>query len=124
MRASRRFRWWGLDALIPLMIGLLVLDVVVPMTETGHRALLVAIVLVICGLALAWTERAARSVDTDDLDRLGAYRVLRDTADAPPTQPVVREICPTQEQMPPVERHPAVRSPVGQTMAEDARILT
>ena len=91
MCVSRRFRWWGLYALIPLMIGLMVLDDVVPMTETGHLVLLAAIALVICGLALAWIERNARFIETDGLDGLSTYRVLLDTAAGPSAEPLVQE---------------------------------
>ncbi len=124
MCVSRRFRWWGLYALIPLMIGLIVLDDVVPMTETGHLVLLAAIALVTCGLALAWMERNARFVETDGLDGLSTYRVLLDTAADPSAEPVVQEAPLAREKLPAAERDTAVRSPARQTMAEGARGLS
>jgi hypothetical protein len=124
MRVSRRYRWWGLYALIPLMIGLMVLDAVAPMTETEHRVLLTAIALVTCGLALAWIERNARCVETDGLDVLSTYRVLLDTAAGPSAEPVVREAPLARDTLPAAERDTAVRSPAGQTMPEGARVLS
>lgn len=124
MYGSRRFRWWGLYALIPLMIGLIVLDDVVPMTETGHLVLLAAIALVTCGLALAWMERNARFVETDGLDGLSPYRVLLDTAADPSAEPAVREAPLAREKLPAAERDAAVRPPARQTMAEGARGLS
>ncbi len=111
MRESRRFGWWGLYALIPLMIGLMVLDDVVPMTETGHLVLLAVIVLVTCGLAVAWTERNVRLVETDGLDELSTYRVLLDTADGPSGGPITQEACQEREALPAGERELAARPP-------------
>ncbi len=124
MRTSRKFRWWGLYALIPLMIGLIALDDDMPMSETRHLVLLAAIAAVICGLALAWIERNARLVETDGLDGLSTYRVLLDTAEGASAEPVVQETFRTQDRTPAPGRDAAVPAAASQTMAADARVLS
>ena len=51
-------KWWGLYALVPLMIALMVIDVDAAMSQTWHRILLAGIVFVVCALALSWVDRA------------------------------------------------------------------
>ncbi len=103
MCESRRFGWWGLYALIPSMIGLIVLDDVVPITEAGHLVVLAAIVFVICGLAVAWVDRNARFIETDGLDGLSAYCILFDTAVSPSDEPIMQEARREREGMSAVE---------------------
>jgi hypothetical protein len=62
-------KWWGLYALVPLMIALMVIDVDAAMSQTWHLILLAGIVLVVCGLALAWVDRNPRLVECGGLDR-------------------------------------------------------
>jgi hypothetical protein len=53
----------GLYALLPLMVALMAIDVQVKVSETWHRILLVAIVIVVCDLALVWVDSHPRLVE-------------------------------------------------------------
>jgi hypothetical protein len=56
-------RWWGLYALLPLMIALMVIDVDAAMSQTWHLILLAGIVFVVCALALSWVDGNPRLVE-------------------------------------------------------------
>ncbi len=78
MRDFRKFGWWGLFALIPLSIGLIVLDDAAPMSETWHMIVLGVIVVVICVLADGWVKRNYLLLEHKgaDADALVAHRAL------------------------------------------------
>jgi hypothetical protein len=86
----RSLRWWGLFALIPLTVALMVLDDEAPFSEVWRLILLAGIVVVICVLAIAWTERHAGLVEREGVDALVSYRPLPGTIEAmgavPPAQ--------------------------------------
>ncbi len=124
MRKLRNSNWWGLYALIPLAVGLIVLDAVEPLSETWHLILLAAIVVAICRLALTWVERNARLVETDGFDRLRTYRIWLDTADGASAEQVVRVTCQAQGRTPAPGRDAAVPSAVRQTAAEDGKAVS
>jgi len=50
-------KWWGLYALVPLMIALMVIDFDAAMAQTWHLILLAGIVCTVCALALSWVDR-------------------------------------------------------------------
>jgi len=50
-------KWWGLYALVPLMIALMVIDVDSAMSQTWHLILLAGIACTVCALAVAWVDR-------------------------------------------------------------------
>jgi hypothetical protein len=50
-------KWWGLYALVPLMIALMVIDVDAGMSQTWHLILLAGIVCAVCALAISWVDR-------------------------------------------------------------------
>ena len=50
-------KWWGLYALVPLMIALMVIDDDGAMSQTWHFILLAGIVCTVCALAIAWVDR-------------------------------------------------------------------
>jgi hypothetical protein len=49
-------KWWGLYALVPLMIALMVIDDDAPMSQTWHLILLAGVVCTVCALAIAWVD--------------------------------------------------------------------
>jgi hypothetical protein len=57
MGKQRLSRWWGLYALAPLMIALMVIDFDGAMAQTWHLVLLAGIVCTVCALALSWVDR-------------------------------------------------------------------
>ena len=63
MGKLRLSKWWGLYALVPLMIALMVIDVDAAMSQTWHLILLAGIVCVVCALALSWVDRNPRLVE-------------------------------------------------------------
>lgn len=46
--------WWQLNLLVPVMVGLLVLDARAPLSERGHTVAAVGIVLLVYGLVGLW----------------------------------------------------------------------
>jgi hypothetical protein len=82
MRKSRSLRWWGLFALIPLTVALMVLDDEAPFSEMWRLVLLAAIVVVICVLAIAWAERNPGLMEREGADALVSYRPLPGTIEA------------------------------------------
>ena len=58
-------KWWGLYALVPLMIALMVIDADGAMSQTWHLILLAGIVCTVCALALAWVDKNPRLVERD-----------------------------------------------------------
>jgi len=57
MGKLRISEWWGLYALVPLMIALIVIDVDGVMAQTWHLILLAGIACTVCALAVAWVDR-------------------------------------------------------------------
>jgi hypothetical protein len=80
-RLGGELRWWGLFALIPLMVILIALDDA-SFTQTWHLVLLGVVAVVICVLAAAWVERNRDLVEREGADSLTNYRVLPGTIDA------------------------------------------
>lgn len=85
MRKQRNMGWWGLYALFPLLIGLMVLDETIPVSETWHNILLIGIIFLISYLALAWVERNPRLVERSGIDSPVTYRIVRGEAFRPDT---------------------------------------
>jgi hypothetical protein len=56
-------KWWGLYALVPLMIALMVIDADGAMSQMWHLILLAGIVCTVCALALAWVDKNPRLVE-------------------------------------------------------------
>lgn len=79
-RLRQELRWWGLSALIPLTVVLIMLDVNAAMTETGHMILLAGVVVLICTLALRWVERHPGLEERDGADALNLRRPLASAA--------------------------------------------
>lgn len=48
--------WWQLFLLVPIMVGLLELDARAPLSERGHTAAAVGIVLLVYGLVGLWVR--------------------------------------------------------------------
>jgi hypothetical protein len=65
MAKLRLSKWWGLYALVPLMIALMVIDADGAMSQTWHLILLAGIVCTVCALALAWVDKNPRLVERD-----------------------------------------------------------
>ena len=63
MAKLRLSKWWGLYALVPVMIALIVIDVDAAMSQTWHLILLAGIVYSVSALALAWVDRNPRLVE-------------------------------------------------------------
>ena len=61
-------KWWGLYALVPLMIALMVIDVDGAMSQTWHLVVLAGIVYIVCALALSWVDRNPRLVERGGKD--------------------------------------------------------
>ena len=57
MGKLRLSKWWGLYALVPLMIALMVIDFDGVMAQTWHLILLAGIVCIVCALAISWVDR-------------------------------------------------------------------
>jgi membrane-anchored protein YejM (alkaline phosphatase superfamily) len=57
MGKLRLSKWWGLYALLPLLIALIVIDDDAAMSGTWHLIFLAGIVVAICALALSWANR-------------------------------------------------------------------
>ena len=68
-RLRQELRWLGLFMLLPLTVGLTVLDYDIPVSEGWHRLLMGGIILVICLLALRWSERHRTLLETEGVDR-------------------------------------------------------
>ena len=49
-----RPRWWLLYLLLPVLVGLLVIEIKIPISEVGHRIVEVGIVVLIFGLIELW----------------------------------------------------------------------
>ena len=67
-------KWWGLYALVPLMIALMVIDADGAMSQTWHLILLAGIVCTVCALALAWVDKNPRLVERER-KRQRPYRI-------------------------------------------------
>ncbi len=67
MSKLRFSKWWGLYALVPLMIALMVIDADAAMSQTWHLILLAGIVYVVCALALSWVDKHPRLVERSGL---------------------------------------------------------
>jgi len=63
MGKLRFSKWWGLYALVPLMIALMIVDVDAAMSQTWHLILLAGIVYAVCALALSWVDKHPRLVE-------------------------------------------------------------
>jgi hypothetical protein len=57
MGKQRLCKWWGLYALAPLTIALMVIDFDGAMAQMWHLILLAGIVCFICALATSWVDR-------------------------------------------------------------------
>jgi hypothetical protein len=77
-------KWWGLYALVPLMIALMVIDADGAMSQTWHLILLAGIAFVICALALSWVDNNPRLVERAGLG-------LRDDPAAPRLYTIVED---------------------------------
>jgi len=82
MRRFRSFRWWGLFALVPLAVAMMVLDDEAPFSQTWRLVLLGAIAVVICVLAAAWAERNPDLIEREGADAFIGYRPLPGTIEA------------------------------------------
>ena len=91
MQRLRRLGWWGLFALIPLTVALMVFDYEAPFSEMWHLVLLAAIVVVICVLAVAWAERNFELMEREGADALISYRPLPGTIEAMGAEPPAQE---------------------------------
>jgi hypothetical protein len=91
MRKFRNLRWWGLFALTPLTVALIVFDDAASLSETGHLVLLAAVAVVICVLAIAWTERNPELMEREGADALIHYRPLLGTIEAVDGEPAAQE---------------------------------
>ena len=49
-----RPKWWLLYLLLPVLVGLLVIEIRIPISEMGHRVVEVGIVLLVFGLIELW----------------------------------------------------------------------
>ena len=63
MSGLRISKWWGLYALLPLMIALMIVDIGADMSPMWHSILFVAITVAIGVLALSWVDRHPRLVE-------------------------------------------------------------
>jgi hypothetical protein len=75
-RLRQELKWWGLFALMPLTVVLIVLDDEAPLSQTWRLILLGGIAVVICALALRWVERNPELVERAGADSLTNYRPL------------------------------------------------
>ena len=87
MRKRRNLRWWGLFALAPLTVALIVFDDATRLSETGHLILLAAIAVVICVLAVVWAERNPELMEREGADALICYLPLPGTIEAADGEP-------------------------------------
>jgi hypothetical protein len=120
MRKLRRLRWWGLFALIPLTAALMVLDDDAPMSETWRLILLGGIVVVICVLAVAWTERNAGLVEREGVDAMINYRPLPGTIEAMGAEPSAQESLKAGQRRLVVDFDPMACPPVANNRPNDA----
>jgi membrane protein implicated in regulation of membrane protease activity len=82
MSKLRLSEWWGLYALLPLMVALMVIDDAA-MSQTWRLILLAGIAVAICALALSWVDKHPRLVERDGAD-------LAETGDVVPATRVAR----------------------------------
>jgi hypothetical protein len=85
MSKLRLSKWWGLYALIPVMIVLMVIDVDAAMSQTWHLILLAGIVYGVSALALSWVDRNLRLVERAGLG-------VKESDPAAPAPPVARRL--------------------------------
>jgi hypothetical protein len=120
MRRFRRFGWWGLFALLPLTVALMVFDDEAPLSEMWRLILLAAIVLVICVLAVAWAERNSRLMEREGADALISYCPLPGTIEAMGADPVAQQPLKTGQRRFVPGYGPMYGSPVANSRPEEA----
>ncbi len=123
-RLRRGLKWWGLFALMPLLVALIVFDDIAPLSETWHMILLGVIAFVICALALRWVERHNALVEREGTDALITYRPLGGTLEAQPKcsaagEPVVSPQERARPRLPVSSYDPLSDSPVLVSRSED-----
>ncbi len=89
-RLRQELKWWGLFALIPLAVTLIVLDDFAPLTPSWRLSLLAGIAVVICLLALRWVERNPGLMAGEGTDAEVVSRTLLVINERGPAEPVVR----------------------------------
>jgi hypothetical protein len=91
MQNFRRLGWGGLFALVPLAVAMIVLDDAAPFSRIWHFVLLGAIVVVICVLAVVWSERNSGLMEREGADALVGYCPLPGTIGAMGAQPPAQD---------------------------------
>ena len=76
---TRGPRWWQLYAMLPLLVGLFLLEMRLPFSETGHVIAQLVILGIIFGLVHLWLRANASALRRMDMeeDRLRASRVIK-----------------------------------------------
>jgi hypothetical protein len=85
MGKRRFFKWWGLYAIVPFMIALMVIDIDGAMSQTWHLILLAGIVYIVCVLAISWVDQNPHLVEHGELS-------TKDGGPAVPTPRVARQL--------------------------------
>lgn len=88
-RLRQELKWWGLYALLPLTVVLIVLDEDASLPPTWRLILLAGIVVMICLLALRWIERNSELVEREGADGAVSTRPLLITNASGGAEPVV-----------------------------------
>jgi len=81
-KEENRPSWWQLYLLGLGMMGLLALGALIPMSERGHQAAAIGVVLLFCGLVEVWlraNRRALVHIDGLTLVEQPGPEVMRDT---------------------------------------------
>jgi hypothetical protein len=115
----RRLRWLGLFALIPLTVLLIVLDDAASLTETWHYVLLGVIVVLVCVLALRWSERNPELMENQGVDALIRYRPLQGTVQAMGADTAARKVSKKAMRRLAVDYDPTAYPPVANNRPDD-----
>jgi hypothetical protein len=66
---KQRPSWWLLYLSLPMMIGLILVEMRQPLPETGHKMAEFVILLVIFGYIWLWSKANAGALIQEDLER-------------------------------------------------------
>ena len=82
MPKTRAPAWWTLNALVPVMGGLLVLEFRAPLSPGWHKAVQVGIILFVYSFVWVWLRANDRAMLLDSANRTSLNREVRDERDA------------------------------------------
>ncbi len=86
---KQRPSWWLLYLSLPLMIGLILLEIRLPLSDIGHRFAECIIVLIVFGSMWLWLKANAGALIQEDLER---YHAALEADSSPISPPFVNNL--------------------------------